>query len=102
VWYLIDKATAFALLGDRTATLAALRRAVSECYISTWAQLPLDPAFDFLRNDPEFQSDMATIKAKIAHERQILAQMRADGRVPDRSGTATARPASAKASGGKS
>ena len=96
IWYVIDRATALALLGDRKAALAALHKAVSAGYISTWSLIPLDPAFDMLRGDAEFQSLMRAIKAKVAHERQILAQMRADGRVPDRSGPARATAAAAK------
>jgi TolB-like protein/Tfp pilus assembly protein PilF len=91
-WYVIDKATAFALLGDRKAALAALHKAVTSGYMSTWSLTEMDPAFDALRADPEFQSLMRVIKAKIAHERQILAQMQADGRVPDRSAAAAAKP----------
>jgi TolB-like protein len=85
IWYVIDRATALALLGDRNAALTALRKAVGAGYVSTWSLIELDPAFDSLRADAEFQSLMHAIKAKAAHERQILAQMRADGRVPDRS-----------------
>ena len=84
LWYLIDRATALALLGDRRAALTALHRAVNEGYISTWSLIEADPAFDILRGDAEFQTLMRAIKAKQAHERQILEQMRADGRVPDR------------------
>ena len=48
VWYVIDRATALALLGDRKAALAALDKAVHTGYINTWELLPLEPAFDFL------------------------------------------------------
>ena len=94
-WYFIDRATALALLGDRKGALAALHKAVgvprdvvarpTGGYITTWALLPVDPAFDFLRGDAEFQALMRAIPDKVAHERQILAEMRATGRVPDRS-----------------
>ena len=85
-WYVIDHATALALLGERKAALAALHKAVDEGYIVTWSLIEVDPAFDALRGDPEFQTLMRAIKAKQAHERQILEQMRADGRAPDRGG----------------
>jgi TolB-like protein len=97
VWYVIDKATALALLGDRKAALPALHKAVGAGYIVTWSLIELDPAFDLLRSDTEFQSLMRAIEAKVAHERQILAQMRAAGRVPDRSGPATGAAAAVKA-----
>jgi TolB-like protein len=85
LYFLIDRATALALLGDRKATLAALRKAVVAGFPTTWCLIEMDPAFDFLRADAEFQTLMRAIKDKQAHERQILEQMRADGRVPDRS-----------------
>jgi TolB-like protein len=96
IWYLIDRATALALLGDRKAALAALHKAVGEGYISTWSLIPLDPAFDMLRGDAEFQGLMRAMQAKVAHERQLLAQLRAAGRVPDRSGPAKAAAAAVK------
>jgi TolB-like protein/Tfp pilus assembly protein PilF len=88
LWYVIDRATALALLGDRKAALAALPKAVDAGYLSTWALTELDPAFDVLRADAEFLTQMRAIKAKVAREQQALAQMRSDGRVPDRSGLA--------------
>ena len=89
LYFLIDRATALALLGDRRAALTALRKAVATGYPTTWSLIEVDPAFDALRTDPEFQTLMRAIKDKQAHERQILErneirQMRADGRVPDR------------------
>src|SRR5476651_2393712 len=51
IWYVIDRATALALLGDRKGALAALRIAVNTGYINTWELLPIDPAFEFIRND---------------------------------------------------
>jgi len=84
LWYLIDRATAFALLGDRKAALAALHKTVGAGYLALWSSFELDTAFDKLRGDAEFQSLMRAIKANVAHQRQILEQMRADGRVPDR------------------
>ena len=84
IWYVIDRATALALLGDRKGALAALRKAVNTGYINTWELLPIDPAFDFIRNDAEFQSIMREMQAKMASERQILEGMRATGKVPKR------------------
>jgi tetratricopeptide (TPR) repeat protein len=97
VWFLIDRATALALLGDRKGSLAALHKAVDAGYPTTWALTEMDPAFDTLRSEAEFRNLMLAIKAKQAHERQILARMRADGRVPDRSGPATAGKAATEA-----
>jgi TolB-like protein/cytochrome c-type biogenesis protein CcmH/NrfG len=100
VFFLIDRATALALLGDRKAALAALHKAVGAGYPTTWSLTELDPAFDPLRGEGEFRSLMLSIKAKQAHERQILERMRADGRVPDRSRAATAGKAATKAPAG--
>ncbi len=86
LYFLIDRATALALLGDRKAALAALHKAVDAGHPTTWSLIEVDPAFDTLRADHEFQTLMRAIKDKQAHERQILEQMRADGRVPDRGG----------------
>jgi TolB-like protein len=84
LYFLIDRATALALLGDRRAALAALHKAVAAGFPTTWCLIEVDPAFDALRTDPEFQNLMRAIKVKQAHEREILARMRADGRVPKR------------------
>ncbi len=98
LWFLIDRATALALLGERKGSMAALHKAVTAGYPTTWALTERDPAFDTLRSEAEFRNLMLSIKAKQAHERQILARMRADGRVPDRSGPARAGAAAAKLS----
>jgi len=84
LWYLIDQATAFALLGDSKAALAALHKTVDRGYLDLWSYFELDPAFDRLHGNAEFQSLMRALKTKVAHQRQLLDQMRADGRVPDR------------------
>jgi len=92
LYFLIDRATALALLGDRKAALVALHKAVVAGFPTTWCLIEMDPAFDPLRADPEFQTLMRAIKAKQAHERQILEQMRTDGRVPDRSKRSSTAP----------
>ncbi len=97
--YLLDRPTALALLGDRKAALAALHKAVSNGYLNTWELLPLEPAFDPFRGDPEFQNMMREMQAKQASELQILKQLRASGQVPNRGapgighGPAATRPA---------
>ena len=83
LWFLNDRATALALLGDRKAALAALHKAASGGFIFL-ESIELDPAFTMLRADAEFQEVIRALKARQTHEHQILEQMRADGRVPDR------------------
>jgi hypothetical protein len=95
MWYVTDRATALALLGDRKRALAALHKAINTGYINTWELLPIEPAFDPLRGDPEFQAMMSEMKAKVASERQILDRLRAEGKVPSRVTAGTPpRPAS--------
>jgi hypothetical protein len=102
MWYVTDRATALALLGDRKGALAALHKAINTGYINTWELLPIEPAFDPLRGDPEFQAMMSEMKAKVASERQILDRLRAEGKVPKRgapgtpSAPAIAGPSSAR------
>jgi hypothetical protein len=84
IMYLIDRPTALALLGDRKAALAALHKAVSNGYLNTWEILPLEPAFDLFRSDPDFQNMMREMQTKKASEMQILGQLRASGQVPNR------------------
>ena len=84
LWYESDRATALALLGDRKGALAALHKAVNTGYINTWGLLPIEPAFEPLRGDPEFQAMMSEMKAKVAAERQNLDRLRAEGKVPRR------------------
>jgi TolB-like protein/Tfp pilus assembly protein PilF len=89
MWYVTDRATALALLGDRKGALAALHKAINTGYINTWELLPIEPAFDPLRGDPEFQAMMSGMKAKVASERQILDRLRAEGKVLKRSAPGT-------------
>ena len=59
------------------------RQAVDEGWRgSWWIFLELDPALDPLRDDPEFQSIVETIRADMAAQRQQLDQMRANGELP--------------------
>jgi len=102
VWYLIDRATALALLDDRKAALAAVKKAVNAGYASTWSLIDVDPAFDRVRAAPEFQNQMAAIKAKRLHEQQQLERMRAEGRVPIRNSPSRAAHAGAGAPVGPS
>ena len=102
VWYLIDRATALALLDDRKAALTAVKKAVNGGYVSTWSLIDVDPAFDRVRAAPEFQNQMAAIKAKRLHEQQQLERMRAEGRVPIRNSPSRAAHAGAGAPVGPS
>jgi TolB-like protein/Tfp pilus assembly protein PilF len=89
LWYLSDRAFALALLGDRKATLGALRKVVAAGVAVAWEGWSLggpgmDPAFDSFRDDAEYQALVRQMKAQVARERQLLDRLRAEGRVPDR------------------
>jgi TolB-like protein/cytochrome c-type biogenesis protein CcmH/NrfG len=81
-WYVGDEAIAQALLGDRKATLAALKRAANVSY--TIGGLMDDPAFKPISNDPEFQLLQRRFREQMATERAKLDRLRAEGRVPPR------------------
>jgi TolB-like protein/Tfp pilus assembly protein PilF len=89
LWYVNDRAIAAALLGDRKTTLVALRKAVATGYMDAWWVLMaqgMDPAFNAVRDDAEYQTLTGQMRAKLAQQRQLLDRLRAEGRVPDRSG----------------
>jgi TolB-like protein len=81
-WYVMDQAIANALLGDRKATIAALRRALTT-NSSIWA-MDMDPARDLVRGDPEYQALLREYRQQVALGRQALERLRAEGRVPMR------------------
>jgi len=82
VWHTAPRTTALALLGDRKATLEALRRAMANSY--TAPTLWIDPAVQLVSDDPEYQALYQQYRARIARERKLLDRMRADGRIADR------------------
>ncbi len=87
LWYGPDRAIALALLGEDAAALAEIRRA-SAAYggCSWWAFLNTEPAFEKVRNDPEFKSVLAKVLERTAKESASLARMREAGLVPKRPG----------------
>jgi TolB-like protein/Tfp pilus assembly protein PilF len=83
-WYLVDEGIAYALLGDRNASLAALGKSLSEAnFINLW-RCKYDPVFDPIRADPAFQAIIRQVDQKILLERQNLDRLRAAGQIPDR------------------
>jgi tetratricopeptide (TPR) repeat protein len=84
IWYLDDQAIALALLGDRKASLATLRRALTGGTIRLHAPIQIDPAYSALRGDPEFQAIVDAIEQNRVRERHLLDRLRADGRIPNR------------------
>ena len=90
-WYVADQAIAHSLLGNRKATIVALRKVMIYGFATNFGPIGIDPAFEPIRGDPEFQAIIQGKKAKTAVERQALDRLRAEGRVPVRSGTATSQ-----------
>lgn len=90
VWHSAPRTTALALLGDRKATLAALKRAMANMY--TAPTLWIDPALKLVSDDPEYQVIYRQYRDRITRERKLLDQMRADGRIPDRERPQAANP----------
>ena len=98
LWTWPDQAMALALLGDRKAALATLRRALDAGL--WWTKLPLhqEPAFAAMRGDAEFEAIVHKVDQKIALERQAMDRMRAAGQLPARNGGAAAGKSTAKPS----
>ncbi|NIS89045.1 MAG: hypothetical protein GTN98_03005 [Woeseiaceae bacterium] len=81
--YAVDDVLIYTMQGRKDKAIATLRQAVDEGWRgSWWIFLELDPALDPLRDDPEFQSIVETIRADMAAQRQQLDQMRANGELP--------------------
>ena len=90
-WYWPERAIAYALLGDRKAALGALRQAATARNDAAWA-LGMDPAFNALKDDPEYQALLRDASQWAARERQNLERLRAEGRVPARGQTTGRAP----------
>ena len=85
-WYFIFHPAALAMNGEHEAALAMLERAVaSKIVFFTWQLFEIEPAFAELRGHPRFQAIRAKVAAQNAGQRRELAQLRAEGLVPDRS-----------------
>jgi TolB-like protein/Tfp pilus assembly protein PilF len=84
LWYVNDQAVALALLGDRKGSLAALRKVVGGERLNLMWPIEIDPAFVPMRGDPEFQAVFHDIGQKYVREQRLLDQLRAAGRIPNR------------------
>jgi TolB-like protein len=95
LWFVAAETVAYALLGDRKATIAAMRRAAGNFDSMTWWARGVDPAMHLIDDDPEYQALNRRFEQHVVQERQRLDQMRAEGRVPVR-GLAAGRAAPEK------
>jgi TolB-like protein/DNA-binding winged helix-turn-helix (wHTH) protein/Tfp pilus assembly protein PilF len=85
-WYCPGMSVAFALWGEPERALDWLRRGVEIGSLAhdEWVVLGGDPAFDGMRHLPAFQQLLQRVHAIRDREAAELAQLRAEGRVPQR------------------
>jgi hypothetical protein len=85
-WYCHGMSVALALRGETDRALGWMRRgvAIGSLAHDEWLVLGGDPAFDGMRNRPEFQRLLHEIRAVRDREAAELAQLRTAGRVPQR------------------
>ena len=84
LWYSGDQAVALALLGDRAGSLAALHKAMNNGAPNVMWPIEIDPAFAAMRGEAEVQAMVKTIGQIRVREHQMLGQLRAAGRLPQR------------------
>jgi TolB-like protein/cytochrome c-type biogenesis protein CcmH/NrfG len=84
-WYLADRAVALALLGDRDALSATILAARDgyQADLFVWTNQS-EPAFKAFQGNADFRAAVATANTRSQGERQALARLRAEGRVPMR------------------
>jgi hypothetical protein len=85
-WYCYGMSVALSLRGEPERALDWLRRGVEIGSMAhdEWLMLGGDPAFDGMRNLPEFQQLLHRVHATRDREAAELAQLRKEGRVPQR------------------
>jgi hypothetical protein len=84
LWYSGDQAVALALLGDRAGSLAALHKAMNNGAPNVMWPIEIDPAFAAMRGEAEVQAMVKAIGQIRVREHQMLGQLRAAGRLPQR------------------
>ncbi len=86
LWLDQMRSVVLALLGRNDEAIAVLHRALVERHqLSWWSSLADEPAYAGLRKDSRFQAILTTLREHAGQERQSVAQLRANGIVPDRS-----------------
>jgi DNA-binding winged helix-turn-helix (wHTH) protein/TolB-like protein len=80
-----DRATAFAILGDRERALQELENSLRISHQALWWYLAeRDPLYDGMRSDARFQALAARAKRHRLEQRALVDEMRRDGQVPTR------------------
>jgi TolB-like protein/cytochrome c-type biogenesis protein CcmH/NrfG len=81
--YGIADAVIYAIRGEKDRALVALREALDEGWgAGGRAALTFSPAFDGVRDEPQFQAIVAELEANTAAQLEIVRQMAADGELP--------------------
>jgi DNA-binding winged helix-turn-helix (wHTH) protein/TolB-like protein/Tfp pilus assembly protein PilF len=80
-----DRAAAYAVLGDKERTLDELENSLKVGHYSYWwYYAENDPLFENLHTEPRFQAVVAQVTTHRAQQRELLDEMRREGRVPKR------------------
>jgi len=89
-WMTTGKAQALALLGEKEAALNELRHQVDEGWRLFWRwDTELNPNFDSLRDDPEFQAIIEFLRADMTRQYKEVQAMEAAGEIPALPGSET-------------
>ena len=82
-WLAPGKAHALALLGEKQAALKELRHQVDKGWRLLWRwNTELNPNFESLREDPEFQAIVEFLDMDMARQLESLRAMEAAGEIP--------------------
>ena len=86
LWNFRSRPQALVLLERPQEAVAALARYVGDGVglNDLWFVLEVDPVFESVRGDPEFQRLIAVGRANRDAQRELLVALRAEGVVPDR------------------
>jgi tetratricopeptide (TPR) repeat protein len=91
VWYYAWHPIALALDGDGDAAIEMLQaRMASKFDLTAMWRLGTEPAYAELRKEARFQALMQRLRSYLEEQRRELERLRAEGLVPDRSGTRSA------------
>jgi TolB-like protein/Tfp pilus assembly protein PilF len=82
-WHASGKAQALTLLGEKKAALIELRHQVDEGWRLFWRwETALNPNFESLREEPEFQEIVEFLRADMARQYEKVQAMEAAGEIP--------------------
>lgn len=82
--YWVSDAQIYALRGETGLALAALATAVAEGWrVKTWYHFDLNPNFDSIRDEPEFQRLRTLVNDDLARQAQRVEELKASGDIVD-------------------